>query len=174
MRKVMRAAAGVVAGLAAFGGCAPAYAVDASPAGGWVLVETGAPVDVSETPACSSEGQEYGPCLWDASLSGDGRGRSFIVEEDGSVTYVRRVESSEAASNPVSGPSSVSVGGVHSTASSAVVDGPVDIPSSSSGEKVVGSVDSGVRDNYDREVVLVCAVVVLLGLGSSVWWSRRH
>ena len=90
------------------------------------------------------------------------------------MTYVRRVESSETASVTASGASSVSMGGVHSTASSAVVDEPVDIPSSSSSEKAVGSVDSGVRDNYDREVVLACAVAVVLGLGLSVWWSRRH
>lgn len=174
VRKVMRAAAGVMVGLAAFGGCAPAYAGESdSPAGGWVLSGSGARVDVSGVPGCVSEDQPVGPCFWDATGSGVGGGRSFLVGGDGSVSYVERV-AIDGASAPTTSPSSVSTEGVHSTASSAVVDGPVDIPSSSSSEKVVGSVDSGVRDNYDREVVLVCAVVVVLGLGLSVWWSRRH
>jgi hypothetical protein len=93
-RMVRRAAlVGVGACVAAVGVCAPAYASEETPGGllqGWVTVDTGAPVDVSGTPACEDEGQEYGPCLWDASASGNGSGDSFIVEEDGSVTYIRR------------------------------------------------------------------------------------
>jgi hypothetical protein len=174
VRKVMRAAAGVMVGLAAFGGCAPAYAGESdSPAGGWVLSGSGARVDVSGVPGCVSEDQPVGPCFWDATGSGVGGGRSFLVGGDGSVSYVERV-AIDGASAPTTSPSSVSTEGVHSTASSAVVDGPVDIPTSSSRSKVVGSVDSGVKSDYDHEVALVCAVVVVLGLGLSVWWSRRR
>ena len=81
----------LVAGLMALAGCAPAYASDGveSPAGSWVLASTGAPVDVSGMAACESEDQEYGPCLWDARTMGNGSGESFIVEEDGSVSYLR-------------------------------------------------------------------------------------
>lgn len=93
-RMVKRAAlAGVGACVMGVGACAPAYATEGTPVEliqGWVTVDTGAPVDVSGTPACEDEGQEYGPCFWDATVSGDGAGDSFIVEEDGSVTYVRR------------------------------------------------------------------------------------
>lgn len=93
-RMVKRAAlVGVGACVAAVGVCAPAYASEGTPVEliqGWVTVDTGAPVDVSGTPACEDEGQEYGPCFWDASASGNGAGDSFIVEEDGSVTYVRK------------------------------------------------------------------------------------
>lgn len=93
-RMVKRAAlAGVGACVMAAGACAPAYANEGAPVEliqGWVTVDTGAPVDVSGTPACEDEGQEYGPCLWDATVSGNGSGDSFIVEEDGSVTYVRK------------------------------------------------------------------------------------
>ena len=93
-RMVKRAAlVGVGACVMAVGACAPAYASTETPGGliqGWVTVDTGAPVDVSGTPACEDEGQEYGPCLWDASVSGNGSGDSFIVEEDGSVTYIRK------------------------------------------------------------------------------------
>lgn len=71
----------------------PAYAAPSTGlAQGWVLADTGAPVDVSETPACTEEDQEYGPCLWDASVSGNGSGSSFLVEEDGSVTPLRRAD----------------------------------------------------------------------------------
>ena len=174
MRKVMCAAAGVMVGLAAFGGCVPACAGESdSPAGGWVLSGSGVRVDVSGVPGCVSEGQPVGPCFWDATGSGVGGGRSFLVGGDGSVSYVERV-ALDGASAPTTSPSSVSTGGVHSTASSAVVDEPVDIPSSSSGEKVVGSVDSGVRDNYDGEVAVVTALVVAVGLLGGLWWQRRR
>lgn len=93
-RMVKRAAlVGVGACVMAMGACAPAYASEGAPLEliqGWVTVDTGAPVDVSGTPACVDEGQEYGPCLWDATVSGNGSGDSFIVEEDGSVTYIRK------------------------------------------------------------------------------------
>jgi len=93
-RVVKRAAlVGVGVCVAAMGACAPAHANEGTPGGlvqGWVTVNTGAPVDVSGTPACEDEGQEYGPCLWDATVSGNGSGDSFIVEEDGSVTYIRK------------------------------------------------------------------------------------
>nr|DAF05525.1 MAG TPA: hypothetical protein [Caudoviricetes sp.] len=79
-------------------GCVPAYAAeDSSPVGGWVLASTGAPVDVSGTPACEDEGQEYGPCVWDASKAGNGAGESFLVEEDGSVSYLRRADGTAVA-----------------------------------------------------------------------------
>lgn len=87
------ALAGAGACVMAAGACSPAYASEETPGGlvqGWVTVDTGVPVDVSGTPACEDEGQEYGPCLWAASASGNGSGDSFVVEEDGSVTYVRR------------------------------------------------------------------------------------
>jgi hypothetical protein len=93
-RMVKRAAlVGAGACVMAAGACAPAYANEGTPVEliqGWVTVDTGAPVDVSGTPACEDEGQEYGPCLWDAAVSGNGSGDSFIVEEDGSVTYIRK------------------------------------------------------------------------------------
>lgn len=93
-RVVKRAAlVGVGVCVAAMGACSPAYANEEAPGGliqGWVTVDTGAPVDVSGTPACEGEGQEYGPCLWDATISGNSSGDSFIVEEDGSVTYIRK------------------------------------------------------------------------------------
>lgn len=90
-RMVKRAAlAAVGACVMGVGACAPAYAAPIDLIQGWVTVDTGAPVDVSGTPACEDEGQEYGPCFWDASASGNGAGDSFIVEEDGSVTYVRK------------------------------------------------------------------------------------
>ena len=88
----------LVLGVLALAGCVPAYAAeDAAPAGGWVLAETGAPVDVSGTPACEDEGQEYGPCVWDASKAGNGAGESFMVEEDGSVSYLRRADGAAVA-----------------------------------------------------------------------------
>lgn len=160
MRAVVRAAtAGVVVGLLGLGACAPAYA---GPDGGWVLSATGAPVDVSGVPACVSEDQLVGPCFWDAGVSGDGGGRSFLVEEDGSVSYVE--PAAGGASTPSDTASSMSMQGVHSASPSAAVDKPVDIPTSSSSEKVVGSVDSGVRDNYDREVLVVSAVLAAVGI----------
>ena len=99
MSKAMRVmVVALVLGVMGLVGCVPAYAdEDATPAGGWVLAETGAPVDVSETPACESEDQEYGPCLWDARTMGNGQGRSFIVEEDGSVSYLRWRDAREVA-----------------------------------------------------------------------------
>lgn len=100
-RMVKRAAlVGVGACVSAMGACSPAYASDVTHGGlvqGWVTVDTGAPVDVSGTPACEDEGQEYGPCFWDASSSGNGSGGSFIVEEDGSVTYVRKQDGTAVA-----------------------------------------------------------------------------
>ena len=93
-RMVKRAAlVGAGACVMAVGACAPVYANEGTPVEliqGWVTVDTGAPVDVSGTPACEDEGQEYGPCLWDAAASGNRSGDSFIVEEDGSVTYIRK------------------------------------------------------------------------------------
>lgn len=257
MSKAMRAmVVALVLGVMGLVGCVPAYAAeDTAPAGGWVLAETGAPVDVSETPACESEDQEYGPCLWDARTMGNGQGRSFIVEEDGSVSYLRWRDAREVAYpgwlwvgsvepattaglpacadvhgevtcerdgryvlevNPractqtittvqgeryVPGPavakalsegcsktaikghsdeaglsgarSSVSTEVVHSPAVSAAVDDVVDKPSSPSRDRVVGPVDSGVKDNYDREILVVAAVVTLGGLTLAVWAERR-
>ena len=96
-----RVMAGVTVGLLGLGACVPAYA---GSDGGWVLSATGAPVDVSGVPACVSEDQLVGPCFWDAGRSGDGGGRSFLVEEDGAVSYVE----------PTPTGSSVSMQGVHS------------------------------------------------------------
>lgn len=246
----------LVVGVLALVGCVPAYAAEVdAPAGSWVLASTGAPVDVSETPACESEDPEYGPCLWDARSMGNGQGRSFIVEEDGSVSYLRwrdgrevafpgwlwvgTVEAADVAGLPacadvngsvtcerdgryvltvdsractqtittvqgeryIPGPSvakalsdqcdrpevvghenkaglhgtrsSVSTEVVHSPAVSAAVDEPVDNPASSSRDRVVGPVDSGVKDNYDREILVVAAAVTLGGLALAVWAERR-
>ena len=257
MSKVVRSMVmALVLGVMGLVGCVPAYAAEgATPAGGWVLAETGAPVDVSETPACEDEGQEYGPCLWGARSMGNGQGRSFIVEEDGSISYLRwrdarevafpgwlwvgTVEAADVAGLPacadvrgrvtcerdgryvftvdsractqtittvqgeryIPGPnvakelsdacdrpevvghenkaglngarSSVSMEVVHSPAVSAAVDEPVDNPTFSSRDKVVGPVDSGVRDDYDREILVVAAVVTLCGLALAVWAERR-
>ena len=257
MSKAMRAmVVALVLGVVGLVGCVPAYAAeDATPAGGWVLAETGAPVDVSETPACESEDQEYGPCLWDARTMGNRQGRSFIVEEDGSVSYLRWRDAREVAfpgwlwvgsvepastdglpscadvhgevtcqrdgryvlavdsracaqtitttegERYIPGPavakalsdacrkstvkghsddaglsgarSSVSTEVVHSPAVSAAVDEPVDNPTSSSGDAVVGPVDSGVKDSYDREILVAAAVVTLVGLTLAVWVERR-
>lgn len=97
-KSVMRMVVALVLGVMGLVGCVPAYAAeDTAPVGGWVLASTGAPVDVSETPACESEDQEYGPCLWDARSMGNGQGRSFIVEEDGSVSYLRWRDGRELA-----------------------------------------------------------------------------
>lgn len=99
MSKTMRRAALALAcGVLALMGRVPAHAAESTPAGGWVLASTGAPVDVSGTPACEDEGQEYGPCLWDASARGNGEGGSFLVEEDGSVSYLRRADGTATAS----------------------------------------------------------------------------
>lgn len=259
MSKAMRTVVmALVFGVLALVGCAPAYASDGveTPAGSWVLASTGAPVDVSGMAACESEGQEYGPCLWDARSEGNGLGESFIVEEDGSVSYLRwrdareaafpgwlwvgRFEAASTAGLPhcadvrgevscerdgryvlevnaractqtitttdgdryVPGPnvaralsegcsktatkghsdeaglhgarSSVSMGVVPSPAASAVVDEPVVKATSPSRDVVVGSVDSGVRDNYDGEVVVVFGALTLLGLAYGVWWQRRR
>ena len=257
MSKIVRSVVMLlVLGVMGLMGCVPAYAAeDAAPAGGWVLAETGAPVDVSETPACEDEGQEYGPCLWDARSMGNGQGRSFIVEEDGSVSYLRwrdsretafpgwlwvgTVEAADVAGLPscadvngavtcerdgryvltvdsractqtistvtgeryIPGPnvakdlsercdrpevvghenkaglsgtrSSFSTGVVHSPAASAAVDEPVDNPTSSSGDVVVGPVDSGVQDDYDREILVAAAVATLVGLTLAVRAERR-
>ena len=97
-KTVMRMVVALVLGVMGLVGCVPAYAAeDTAPAGSWVLAETGAPVDVSGTPACESEDQEYGPCLWDARVMGNGSGESFIVEEDGSVSYLRWRDAREVA-----------------------------------------------------------------------------
>lgn len=258
MSKVVRSmVVALVAGLMALVGCAPAYASDGmeAPAGSWVLAATGAPVVVPDTP-CESEDQEYGPCLWDARTMGNGSGRSFIVEEDGSVSYLRwrdarelefpgwlwvgAVEAADVTGLPscadvhgeatcqrdgryvltvdsractqtitttageryIPGPavakalsegcaksdtkghsdeaglhgvrSSVSMEVVHSTASSAVVEEPVVKVTSSSRDKVVGPVDSGVKGNYDVEVAMVFGALTLLGLTGGVWWQRRQ
>lgn len=164
-----RVMAGVVVGLLGLGACAPAHA--AGPDGGWVLSSTGAPVDVSGVPACVSEDQLVGPCFWDATVSGDGSGVSFLVEEDGSVSYVE--PAAGGASTPSDTASSMSTQGVHSAAPSAAVDRPVGISTSSSSEKVVDSVDSGVRDNYDREVLVASAVLAAVGILVSPLVVRR-
>lgn len=256
MAKAMRVMVALVVGVFALVGCVPAYAAeDTAPTGGWVLASTGAPVDVSGTPACEDEGQEFGPCLWDARTMGNGQGRSFIVEEDGSVSYLRwrdgrelafpgwlwvgTVEAADVTGLPacadvrgavtcerdgryvltvdsractqtittvdgerhVPGPSvakalsdqcdrpevvghenkaglsgarsSMSTEVVHSASPSAAVDEPVDNPSSSSRDRVVGPVDSDAKDNYDREILVVAAVVTLGGLALAVWAERR-
>ena len=257
MSKVVRSVVmALVAGVFALVGCVPAYAAEgAAPAGGWVLASTGAPVDTDGMVACESEDQEFGPCLWDARTVGNGAGESFIVEEDGSVSYLRwrdarevafpgwlwvgTVEAADVASLPacadvhgsvtcerdgryvltvdsractqtittvqgeryIPGPavakalsdqcdrpeavghenkaglngarSSVSTEVVHSPAVSAAVDEPVDNPTSPSGDAVVGPVDSSVKDNYDREILVVAAVVTLGGLALAVWVERR-
>lgn len=256
-KTVTRMVVALVLGALALAGCVPAYAAeDPSPVGGWVLASTGAPVDVSGTPACESEDQEYGPCLWDARSMGNGSGRSFIVEEDGSVSYLRwrdarevaypgwlwvgSVEPASTAGLPacadvhgevtcqrdgryvltvdsractqtitttdgehyIPGPavakalsdqcapkassghqnqagltgarSSSSAEVVHSASPNAAVNSVVDKPSSPSRDKVVGPVDSGVRDNYDGEVVVVFGALTLLGLAGGVWWQRRQ
>ena len=257
MSKVVRSVVmALVVGVLALVGCVPAYAAeDTAPVGGWVLAETGAPVDTEGMTACESEDQEFGPCLWDARSMGNGQGRSFIVEEDGSISYLRwrdgrevafpgwlwvgTVEAADVAGLPacadvhgavtcerdgryvltvdsractqtittvqgeryIPGPSvakalsdqcdrpevvghenkaglsgtrsSVSTEVVHSPAVSAAVDEPVDNPTSSSRDVVVGSVDSGVKDNYDREILVVAAVVTLGGLALAVWAERR-
>lgn len=255
-KTAMRMVVALVLGVMGLVGCVPAYAAEGdAPAGGWVLASNGRPVDVSETPACESEDQEYGPCLWDARSMGNGQGRSFVVEEDGSVSYLRWRDARElafpgwlwvgsvepaivdglpacadvqgsvscerdgryvlevntractqtitttAGDRYVPGPavakalsescskpavkghsdeaglhgarSSVSMEVVHSPAVSAVVDGPVDNPTSASRDVVVGPVDSGVKDNYDREILVAAAVVTLGGLALAVWAERR-
>lgn len=256
MAKVMRMVVALVVGVMALVGCVPAYAAEGTvPVGGWVLASTGAPVNTDGMVACEDEGQEYGPCLWDAHTMGNGAGRSFIVEEDGSVSYLRwrdgreaafpgwlwvgTVEAADVAGLPacadvngsvtcerdgryvltvdsractqtittvdgeryIPGPSvakalsdqcdrpetvghenkaglsgtrsSVSMEVVHSPAVSAAVDEPVDNPTSPSRDRVVGPVDSGVQDNYDREILVVAAVVTLGGLALAVWAERR-
>lgn len=257
MSKVVRSMVmALVVGVFALVGGVPAYAAEgATPAGGWVLAETGAPVDVEGMVACEDEGQEFGPCLWDARTMGNGSGRSFIVEEDGSVSYLRwrdarevtfpgwlwvgTVEAADVAGLPacadvhgsvtcerdgryvltvdsractqtitttsgeryIPGPNvakalsdqcdrpeivghenkaglsgtrpSVSTEVVHSPAVSAAVDEPVDNPTFSSDDVVAGPVDSGVRDDYDRELLVVAAVVTLGGLALAVWVERR-
>lgn len=255
-KSVMRMVVALVLGVMGLAGCVPAYAAEGgAPVGGWVLASNGRPVDVSETPACESEDQEYGPCLWDARSMGNGQGRSFVVEEDGSVSYLRWrdgrevafpgwlwVGSVEPASTDglpscadvhgevtcerdgryvlevntractqtitttdgeryIPGPavakalsdqcdrsavsghgdeaglhgarSSGSTGVVHSASPNAAVNSVVDKPSSPSRDKVVGPVDSGVKDNYDREILVVAAVVTLVGLTLAVWVERR-
>ncbi len=286
-KTVMRMVVALVLGVMGLVGCVPAYAAeDSSPMGGWVLASTGAPVDVSATPACEDEGQEYGPCVWYASKAGNGEGESFLVEEDGSVSYLRRADGTAVATpakkhkktksdestapevpapteppevraypgwvwtgrtapvttpglpacvdvhgqetcirqgytlvvdqsactqtiitdqgnqyvpgpavaqalsdscqahKPVvrdhkdeaglSGARSMSTEVVHSASPSAAVSSVVDKPSSPSRDKVVGPVDSGVRDNYDLEVVVVFGALTLLGLAGGVWWQRRQ
>lgn len=256
MVKAMRVVVALVVGVFALVGCVPAYAAEgAASSGGWVLAETGAPVDVEGMVACEDEGQEFGPCLWDARSMGNGAGRSFIVEEDGSVSYLRwrdarelafpgwlwtgSVPAADVAGLPacadvrgrvtcerdgryvltvdsractqtittvqgeryIPGPnvakalsdqcdrsevvghenkaglngarSSMSTEVVHSASPSAAVDEPVDNPTSSSRDRVVGPVDSGVKDNYDREILVAAAVVTLGGLALAVWAERR-
>lgn len=99
MSKVVRSVVmALVVGVLALVGCVPAYAAEVdAPAGSWVLASTGAPVDVEGMVACEDEGQEFGPCLWDARSMGNGSGRSFIVEEDGSVSYLRWRDGRELA-----------------------------------------------------------------------------
>ena len=256
MAKAMRMVVALVLGVMGLVGCVPAYASDGvdTPAGGWVLAATGAPVVVPDAP-CESEDQEYGPCLWDARTMGNGQGRSFVVEEDGSVSYLRWRDAREVAfpgwlwvgsvepastdglpscadvrgevtcqrdgryvlavdsractqtitttegERYIPGPavakalsdqcdrsavsghqnqaglhgarSSGSTGVVHSASPNAAVNDVVDKPSSPSRDKVVGPVDSGVKGNYDREILVVAAVATLGGLTLAVWVERR-
>lgn len=98
MSKTMRRMAlALVCGVLALMGWVPAHASEDASTGGWVLASTGAPVDVTGTPACEDEGQEYGPCLWDASTRGNGEGDSFMVEEDGSISYLRKADGTATA-----------------------------------------------------------------------------
>lgn len=98
MSKTMqRMALALACGVLALMGWVPAHASEDAATSGWVLAETGAPVDLSGTPACDDEGQEYGPCLWDASARGNRGGESFLVEEDGSVSYLRRADGTATA-----------------------------------------------------------------------------
>lgn len=283
-KSVMRMVVALVLGVMGLVGCVPAYAAeDTAPAGGWVLASTGAPVDVSGIPACEDEGQEYGPCVWDASKAGNGAGESFLVEEDGSVSYLRRADGTAVAAPakkhkkaksdestapevpapaeppearaypgwvwtgrtaPVTTPglpSCVDVHGqetciregytlvvnrsacaqtiitdqgnqyvpgpavaqafsdscqahkpdtrdhednaglrgtrsmsvVHSASPNAAVNSVVDKPTSPSRDKVVGPVDSGAKDNYDREVTAAFGGLTLVGLAVGVWVERR-
>lgn len=56
--------------------------------GSAVLVgHVGLPQTRQPYPACATE-DSAGPCYWDATKSGNGLGRSFTVEADGSVTYL--------------------------------------------------------------------------------------
>ena len=257
MSKVVRSmVVALVAGLVALVGCAPAYASDGveTPAGSWVLASTGRPVVVPDTP-CESEDQEYGPCLWNARTMGNGSGESFIVEEDGSVSYLRWRDAREVAFpgwlwvgsvEPASTDGLPSCAGVHgevtcerdgryvlsvdsractqaitttdgeryipgpavakalsdgcgkssvkghgddaglsgarssgsaevvrSASPNASVNSVVDKPSSPSRDKVVGPVDSGVKDNYDCEILVVVAAATLVGLALAVRVERR-
>ena len=52
------------------------------------------------------------------------------------------------------------------------MDKPVAKSIFSSRDKVVGPVDSGVKGNYDLEVVMVFGALTLLGLAVGVWWRR--
>ena len=97
IRQLAGWATGVAVVVAGMGAPTVAATRDGGLTQGWVSAETGAPVDVSDTPACEDEGQEYGPCLWDAASAGDRRGTAFLVEEDGSVTYLRRADGSATA-----------------------------------------------------------------------------
>lgn len=285
MSKAMRRmVVALVLGVMGLVGCVPAYAAeDSSLVSGWVLASTGAPVDVSGTRACEDEGQEYGPCVWDASKAGNGAGESFLVEEDGSVSYLRRADGTAVAAPakkskkaekkgdsddapvapteppearaypgwvwtgrtaPVTTPGlpscvdvhgqetcvrqgytlvvnqsactqtiitdqgnqyvpspavaqalsdscqahkpdtrdhednagltgTRSTSGVHSASPSAAMSSVVDKPSSPSRDRVVGSVDSGTKGNYDLEVVVVFGALTVLGLTGGVWVERR-
>lgn len=105
MSKTMRRMALALAcGVLALMGWVPAHASEDASTGGWVLASTGAPVDVSGTPSCEDEGQEHGPCLWDASTRGNGEGDSFIVEEDGSVSYLRKADGTATVAPTPAGP----------------------------------------------------------------------
>lgn len=46
----------------------------------------GAPAPSATMPACATE-DSPGPCRWDATVHGNGQGRSFTVDEDGTITY---------------------------------------------------------------------------------------
>lgn len=53
------------------------------------LAAIGATVDVAPTtiPPCQRE-DSAGPCVWHADTRGNGEGRSFTVDANGSVTYL--------------------------------------------------------------------------------------
>lgn len=97
IRQLAGWATGVAVAVAGMSAPAMAATQDSGLTQGWVLAETGAPVDLSGTPACEDEGQEYGPCLWDASARGSREGSSLLVEEDGSASYLRRADGTAVA-----------------------------------------------------------------------------
>jgi len=57
---------------------------------GFLITALATPADAPQyTPylPCATE-DSPGPCYWDADVQGNGEGRSFLVEKDGTVTYL--------------------------------------------------------------------------------------